>query len=191
MRKATIITSLVGLSAAIFFSCGQQKPTQTATKAMATSETANESITKVDSLTTTEEIIEVDSSAILNPKVAQEIEQFISTTYTEVFAAYTQANKQGGDPNRSDFDKKYLTERLQEEINSEEMIDCDYWIQAQDFITPTFEIKGIHVTDDNNGYADIIIKVFGEGTSTPSLCRIMVQKIDGNWKIDNFKSPEN
>jgi hypothetical protein len=191
MKKGKIITTLIWASTAIFFGCGQQKANPNATESIAISESVNESTTTEDSITNTKENIEVDSTAILNPQVAQEIEQFISATYTEVFSAYAQANKGGSTPDRSVFDKKYLTERFQAEIDNEEMIDCDYWIQAQDFSTPTFEIKGIHVTDNNNGYADIIIKVFGEETTTPTLCRVIVQKANGNWKIDNFKSSEN
>lgn len=183
MKKRTLFVSLIGASACILFSCGQQKAASTDSESNADGAFVAASA-KVNTST-------VDSTAILNPQVAQEMEQFISATYTDVFAAYSQANKQGDVPNRSDFDKKYLTERLQAEINSAEMIDCDYWLQAQDFTTPVFEVKGIHVSDDNNGYVYISIKVFGEETTTPTLCRVIVQKANGNWKIDNFKSPEN
>ena len=58
-------------------------------------------------------------------------------------------------PDRSMFDKKYLTRRLQREINNDDMIDCDYWLQAQDFTIPVFKIKESHATDDSNGYVDI------------------------------------
>ncbi|MBE6331287.1 MAG: DUF3828 domain-containing protein [Bacteroidales bacterium] len=196
MKKGTITTSVVWASTAILFGCGQQKTTPTtATEsneiASPVTESANTSVSTEDSLTYVEEPIEVDSTTILNPQVAQEIEQFISATYTEVFAAYTQANKHGGEVNMSVFDEKFISERLRTELYNNETIDCDYWLHAQDFTTPVFEIKGVHVTDEKNGYADIIIKVFGEKHSCSSLCRTIVQKIDGNWKIDQFQTSRN
>ena len=117
----------------------------------------------------------------------KEIKDFVSSTYSEVFAAYTQEHLKGGiGPSRSEFDKKFLSKRLQKAINSEEMIDCDYWVQAQDFTTPVFDIKDVHATDEKSGYADIEIRVFGPD-SEPSGSRVQVKIEDGKWKIDDFQ----
>ena len=122
-----------------------------------------------------------------NAQTAEEIETFVTDTYTDVFAAYTRENlKDGMIPDRSVFDKKYLTKRLQHEIDSQEMIDVDYWLQAQDFTTPVFQIKDSHVTDASNGYVDIAIKVFGEKQETAQNYRVVVKKENGKWKIDDF-----
>ncbi len=123
-----------------------------------------------------------------NKQIGKEIETFVNDTYTDVFSAYTEENQRGGmGPDRSVFDKKYLTRRLQREINNDDMIDCDYWLQAQDFTTPVFKIKESHATDDSNGYVDIIIKVFGAEDKNAVKCRVVVTKEKGKWKIDNFK----
>ncbi len=120
---------------------------------------------------------------------ADEITTFVDETYTEVFAAYAKAHQNNGmSPDRSVFDKKYLTERLQAQINNEEMIDADYWIQAQDFTTPVFEIQDSHVTDSNNGYVDILIRIFGADDKSATPCRIVVTKENGQWKIDEFQN---
>ena len=125
-------------------------------------------------------------------QTAKEIETFVSNTYTDVFAAYTNEHLQGGiSPDRSVFDKKYLTKRLQQELDSEEFIDCDYWLQAQDFTTPVFQIKDSHVSDASNGYVDIAIKVFGEEQESAQNCRVAVKKENGEWKIDDFKPMDN
>ena len=118
---------------------------------------------------------------------AQEIVKFVEETYTDVFSVYTQKDKKGEFVRRSEFDKKYLTKRLQTLINNEEFIDCDYWLQAQDFTTPTFKIKDYHVTDKDSGYVDIEIKVFGETDKEGVACRVVVKKENGKWKIDDFQ----
>ena len=123
-----------------------------------------------------------------NSQTANEIRKFIFDTYTEVFSAYTQEHIKGGHcPDRSVFDKKFLSQRLQKAIDSEEMIDCDYWIQAQDFTTPVFDIKDVHATDEKSGYADIEIKVFGKEDTGGVVSRIMVKIENGKWKIDDFR----
>lgn len=127
-----------------------------------------------------------------NRKTAREIMTFVNETYTDVFSAYTQYHTNGGPmPDRSAFDKKYLTESLQTIINNEEFIDADYWIQAQDFTTPTFNIVDCHVTDKECGYADISIKVFGDKTPSATICRVVVKKEKGSWKIDDFRQEYN
>ena len=123
-----------------------------------------------------------------NSQTANEIRQFVSDTYTEVFAAYTQEHlNEGNGLDRSVFDKKFLSQRLQKAIDSEEMIDCDYWVQAQDFTTPVFDIKDVHATDEKSGYADIEIKVFGKEDTGGVVSRIMVKIENGKWKIDDFR----
>ena len=123
-----------------------------------------------------------------NSQTANEIRQFVSNTYTEVFAAYTQEHlNEGNGPDRSVFDKKFLSKRLQKAIDSEEMIDFDYWLSAQDFTTPVFDIKDVHATDEKSGYADIEIKVFGEDESEGAVSRVQVKIENGKWKIDDFQ----
>ena len=56
---------------------------------------------------------------------AEELAAFVKETYTDVFAAYAEANSQGTVPDISVFDKKYLTRSLQDSLNSEEFIDAD------------------------------------------------------------------
>ncbi len=123
-----------------------------------------------------------------NSQTANEIRKFVFDTYTEVFSAYTQEHIKGGNgPDRSVFDKKFLSKRLQKAINSEEMIDYDYWVHAQDFTTPVFDIKDVHATDEKSGYADIEIRVFGPDSNEPSYSRVQVKIEDGKWKIDDFQ----
>ena len=130
----------------------------------------------------------VATSDTQNSQTANEIRKFVFDTYTEVFSAYTQEHIKGGNgPDRSVFDKKFLSQRLQKAIDSEEMIDCDYWVQAQDFTTPVFDIKDVHATDEKSGYADIEIRVFGPDSNEPSYSRVQVKIEDGNWKIDDFQ----
>ena len=116
------------------------------------------------------------------------IEKFVDDTFTEVYAAYAKANEQGTMLDRSVYDKKYFTKSLLKAIDDEEIIDSDYWIQAQDFSTPVFSIKDTHVTDENGGYVDIVIKVFGENSRSTSECRVVVTKEDGKWKIDDLQT---
>lgn len=119
---------------------------------------------------------------------AEELAAFVKETYTDVFAAYAEANSQGTVPDISVFDKKYLTRSLQDSLNSEEFIDADYWLQAQDFSTPVFDIVDSRATDENSGYVDIAIKVFGRDSESVQDCRVMVRKEDGQWKIGGFQS---
>ena len=118
-------------------SCGQKQETPSASS----QDTAQVSVSDTAKAVT---------SSTPNSQTANEIRQFVSNTYTEVFAAYTQEHlNEGNGPDRSVFDKKFLSKRLQKAIDSEEMIDCDYWLHAQDFTTPVFDIKDVHATDEN------------------------------------------
>ena len=156
-------------------SCGQKQETPS----------ANGQDTAQVSVSDTAKAVTADTQ---NSQTVNEIRKFVFDTYTEVFSAYTQEHIKGGHgPNRSVFDKKFLSQRLQKAIDSEEMIDCDYWIQAQDFTTPVFDIKDVHATDENSGYADIEIKVFGEEDSGGVVSRIMVKIENGKWKIYDFQ----
>ena len=156
-------------------SCGQKQETPSASS----QDTAQVSVSDTAKAVT---------SDAPNSQTANEIRQFVSNTYTEVFAAYTQEHlNEGNGPDRSVFDKKFLSQRLQKAIDSEEMIDFDYWLSAQDFTTPVFDIKDVHATDEKSGYADIEIKVFGEEDSGGVISRIMVKIENGKWKIDDFR----
>ena len=174
MKKISFfVFTLMG--AAILSGCEQKKESP----AVSGHDTTNVSISD------TAKAVVADSK---NSQTDKEIKDFVSSTYSEVFAAYTQEHLKGGiGPSRSEFDKKFLSKRLQKAIDSEEMIDCDYWIQAQDFTTPVFDIKDVHATDEKSGYADIEIKVFGEEDSRGVVSRIMVKIEDGKWKIDDFQ----
>jgi ABC-type transporter MlaC component len=156
-------------------SCGQKQEAPS----------ANEQDTTQVSISDTATVATSDTQ---NSQTVNEIRKFVYDTYTEVFSAYTQEHIKGGNgPDRSVFDKKFLSQRLQKAIDSEEMIDCDYWIQAQDFTTPVFDIKDVHATDEKSGYADIEIKVFGEDDSEGAVSRVQVKIENGEWKIDDFQ----
>lgn len=132
----------------------------------------------------------VDSTAIKAERARGEaaIRKFITSVYTNVFAAYARDNELGGfGPDRTSFDKQYLSRRKQRALGSEE-IDGDYWIMAQDFTTPTFRILDVAMTDSVSGYADVRIKVFGDSSNVSSVCRVSVVRENGAWKIDEFTS---
>lgn len=174
MKKISFLASAL-IGAVILTSCEQKKESH----AVISQDSTSVSVTDTAKATVTN---------TQNPQTANEIRQFISDTYTEVFAAYTQEHLKGGNgPDRSVFDKKFLSKRLQKAIDSEEMIDCDYWVQAQDFTTPVFDIKDVHATDEKSGYADIEIKVFGPDSNEPSYSRVQVKIENGKWKIDDFQ----
>ena len=123
-----------------------------------------------------------------NTSVAEEMADFVDEVYSDVFDAYAEEHEREGiAPDRSAFDRKYLTESLQKIINGEDMIDADYWIQAQDYTTPVFKVVDCHADDENGGYVDIIIKVFGEDDQSATDCRVVVRKENGEWKIDDFQ----
>ena len=163
------------MGAMLLGSCGQKQETPSA---------SSQDTTQV-SVSDTAKAVTADTQ---NSQTANEIRKFVFDTYTEVFSAYTQEHIKGGNgPDRSVFDKKFLSQRLQKAIDSEEMIDCDYWLQAQDFTTPVFDIKDVHATDEKSGYADIEIKVFGEDDSEGAVSRVQVKIENGKWKIDDFQ----
>lgn len=163
------------MGAMLLGSCGQKQETPSASS----QDTAQVSVSDTAKAVT---------SDTQNSQTANEIRQFVSNTYTEVFAAYTQEHlNEGNGPDRSVFDKKFLSQRLQKAIDSEEMIDFDYWVHAQDFTTPVFDIKDVHATDEKSGYADIEIRVFGPDSNEPSYSRVQVKIEDGKWKIDDFQ----
>ena len=164
------------MGAAILSGCEQKKK----------SPTVNEQDTTNVSISDTEKAVATDAK---NSQTVNEIRKFVFDTYTEVFSAYKVEHIKGGNgPDRSVFDKKFLSLRLQKAIDSEEMIDFDYWLHAQDFTTPVFNIKDVHATDEKSGYADIEIKVFGEDQDSEASCsRVMVKIEDGKWKIDDFQ----
>ncbi len=173
MKKISFLISAL-MGAAILAGCEQKKESPAVISQDTASVSANDTAKAV-------------ATSTPNSQTANEIRQFVSNTYTEVFAAYTQEHlNEGNGPDRSVFDKKFLSKRLQKAINSEEMIDCDYWIHAQDFTTPVFDIKDVHATDEKSGYADIEIRVFGPD-SEPSDSRVQVKIEDGKWKIDDFQ----
>lgn len=176
MKKVSfLISALMGIT--LLTGCEQKKESP----AVISQDTANVSVADTAKAVVTN---------TKNSQTANEIRQFVSNTYTEVFAVYKQEHlNEGNGPDRSVFDKKFLSKRLQKAIDIEEMIDVDYWIHAQDFTTPVFKIMDVHVTDEKSGWADMEIRVFGPDTSDTdaSYSRVQVKVEDGKWKIDDFQ----
>lgn len=135
------------------------------------------------------EIEEVDTS-----EIKATVEKRVNEIYSHVFSEYVKDWEYHPEISRETFDTLYLSEDFYNLINQVEnvaeklnelIIDCDYWVMAQDYGNNlTHKVLSVDVKSSKEATA--LINIHNFESDDELTVELIFER--GNWYIDNWKT---